>query len=119
MIHRERLPDLYVLDTIADDAKDLETILEVLNGDSTLGWHRRWGRQFRREEVVESLARMIKVNHVRTAILTPDGKWLQELDVKQLPPGDFNDAWFAITPHGRIVHESWDPGDLGDMTPSP
>ena len=116
MTNRQQLPDLYILDTISDDAKDLETILEGLNGDSIHGWHRRWGQPFTRKEIVESLTRMIKASHVRTAVLTRDGKWLQELDLGELPPGAFDDAWFAITPHGRIVHGTWDPRDLSDMT---
>ena len=115
-MRREPIPDLYVLDAIADDAKDLETILQALNGESVLGWHRRWGKLFTRDEIVISLARMIKEDYVRAALLTPDAKWLEELDERSLPSGDFSEAWFAIRPRGRMVHASWDPGDLSDMT---
>jgi hypothetical protein len=115
MMHREPRPDLYVLDTIADDAKNLDAILTSLNGHSVLGWHRRWGRPFTHDEVVTSLARMIKEDYVRAAILTPDAKWLEELVPRSLPPGDFEEAWFAIRPRGRMIHANWDPGDLSDM----
>jgi hypothetical protein len=43
-------------------------------------------------------------------VLTPDGKWLQELPATALPPGTFDEAWFALTPQGRIVHTTWEPG---------
>lgn len=116
MARRESLPDLYILDALADDTEDLEHVLQVLNGDTALGWHRRWGRPFHREEIVEALVRLIKANQVRAAVLAPDGKWLDELLPTEIPPGDFDDAWFAMTPHGRLVHTNWDPGDLEDLT---
>jgi hypothetical protein len=118
-MQREDLPDLYVLDTVADDAKNLETILQVLNGDGGLAWHRRWGRKFAREEIVESIARLIAAEKLRAAVLSMDGRWLEELHAGQLPVGRFEDAWFAITPRGRLVHANWDPGDLSDMSPGP
>lgn len=109
MTEREPLPDMYVLDSLANDVEDLESILRILNSDTSIGWHKQWGRQFDRAEIVQSLTRLIKADSVRVSVLTPDGKWLQELALRELPAGSFDDAWFALTPHGRIVHTNWQP----------
>ena len=112
MNERESVPDMYVLDSLANDVEELSHILAMLNSDEVIGWHQRWGRRFTREEVVQALARLIQANHVRVSVLTSDGKWLQELAPTELPPGTFDDAWFALTPHGRMVHTNWDPGGM-------
>ena len=36
---KERLPDMYVLDALANDVEDVEAILRMLNSDTALGWH--------------------------------------------------------------------------------
>jgi len=41
---RAGFPDLYVMDSLADDTEDLEGILRMLNRDMVLGWHEEWGR---------------------------------------------------------------------------
>jgi hypothetical protein len=114
MTDRERLPDMYVLDSLANDIEDLDNILRILNSDTTLGWHKQWGRHFGREEIVQSLARLIKNGCVRVSVLTADGKWLEELAPLELPPESFDHVWFAMTPHGRIVHTNWHPAGLDD-----
>lgn len=113
MKNRETLPDMYVLDSLANDVEDLEGILRILNSDTAIGWHRRWGRYFTRAEIVQSLVRLIASDRVRVSVLTPDGKWLEELPAKDLP-GAFSEAWFALTPRGRMVHTAWEPGDLNN-----
>ena len=109
MTSRESTPDLYVLDTLADDIEDLATIMRALNSDTAIGWHRTWGRPFTREEVVQALSRLITNDLVQAAVLTPDGKALENLVSGQLPPGDYDDVWFAMTPRGRLVHSTWEP----------
>ena len=105
----ERLPDMYVLDSLADDVENLEEILRSLNSDTAVGWHQRWGRHFSREEVVQSLSRLIQTDCVRASVLTENGKWLQELPSSTLPPGNFDEAWFGLTPRGRLIHTNWEP----------
>lgn len=51
-IGREPRPDMYILDTLANDVEDLESILRMLNSDTAIGWHKQWGRRFTRDEVV-------------------------------------------------------------------
>jgi hypothetical protein len=109
MTARERTPDLYVLDTLADDIEDLITIMRALNSDTAIGWHRVWGRHFTREEVVSALSRLITSDLVQVAVLTSDGTALEKLAAGQLPPGDYSDVWFAMTPRGRLVHANWHP----------
>jgi hypothetical protein len=99
--------DLYVLDSIADDVEDLESILRMLNSDSAIGWHRAPGRHFERQEVVEALSRLVRSDLARVSVL--DGKHLVELKAGQLPPESYDHAWFAITARGRVVHTTWDP----------
>jgi hypothetical protein len=109
MSEQESTPDMYVLDTLANDVEGLDDVLRILNSDEAIGWHKRWGRRFTRDEVVQTLARLIRADQVRVSILAPDGKWLQELAPTVLPPGTFDDAWFALTPRGRMVHTNWNP----------
>lgn len=116
MTERQPLPDMFVLDSLANDVENLEDILRILNSDEAMGWHKRWGRRFTRDEVVQSLARLVRADHVRVSMLTPNGKWLEELAPTELPPSTFDDVWFALTPHGRVVHTNWDPSDKGRRT---
>lgn len=118
---RARLPDLYVLDTLADDIEDLATMMCALNSDTSLGWHRLWGRHFTREEIIPALSRLIKGGLVQVASLSVDGKSIESLPAGQLPPGDYDDVWFLMTSRGRLVHSNWDPerpeddGGIGTM----
>lgn len=112
MNEREFMPDMYVLDSLANDVEGLEDVLRILNSDEAIGWHKRWGRHFTRDEVVQALVRLIKADHVRASVLTSDGKWLQELGPTELPPGTFDEAWFGITPQGRMVHTNWEPAGM-------
>lgn len=109
MPQRAAVPDMYVLDNLADDIESLEDILRMLNSTHVIGWKQRWGRSFERSEVVEALSRLVHDDLVRVSILTSEGKALNELAARQLPPGDYDDVWFAMTPRGRIVHTNWDP----------
>jgi hypothetical protein len=109
MTKREASPDLYVLDAMANDVEDLAAIMRTLNSETAVGWYRTWGRRFERQEVIASLSRLVASDLARVSILTPDGKSLVELPSRQLPPGNYDDAWFAMTPHGRMLHANWDP----------
>ena len=109
MKQRERVPDLYVLDALANDVEDIEAILRTLNGDSVLSWRRAWGAAFTRDEIVQALIRLLRDDQVSAYRLTADGKSLEPLDRHELPSGSFNDSWFGMTERGRIRHASWDP----------
>lgn len=109
MSKRERTPDLYVLDMLVDDVEELGTILNSLNSDRSTSWRHVWGRKFSRNEVVEALSRLIRDDLVHVAVLTTDGKWLDDLQDRELPPVDYSDVWFRITGRGRLVHANWHP----------
>lgn len=117
MMRREHLPDMYVLDSLANDVENLDDILRILNSDTAVGWHKHWGRHFKREEVVQSLSRLIQAESVLVSVLTPDGKWLQELPSGALPSASFDDAWFGITPRGRLIHTNWEPEGPSESDP--
>jgi hypothetical protein len=108
MTDKERSPDLYVLDALANDIEDLESILRMLNSDTVLGWTQEWGRSFTRGDVVEGLSRLIKRDLVEVLVFSNDGKSLMELGRGTLPPGDYDDVYFALTEKGRFVHSNWD-----------
>jgi len=102
------LPDMFVLDVVADDVEDLEGILRNLNR-SPSGWRDSWGREFSRDEVVAALSRLVREDHVRGYVLDDAGTALVELPARALPPATFDDAWFGLTPRGRLIHSNWDP----------
>lgn len=108
-----RLPDMFVLDALANDIEDLDGIIRMLNSDTALGWVAEWGRSFRREEVVEALSRLIMRDFVTALILHSDGRSLQKLPAMTLPPLSYDEAYFSMTDRGRLLHSSWEP-DLGD-----
>lgn len=109
MTSREDTLDLYVLDAVADDIENLEAIIRTLNSDSAIGWHRIWGRHITREEIVQALSRLIRADLVRVALLTADGKSLEDISAGQLPPTNYDDAWFSMTQRGRLRHSNWHP----------
>jgi hypothetical protein len=104
---------MFVLDTLANDIEDLDSIVRMLNSDTALGWVAEWGRRFRREEVVAALSRLVMRDCVTALILNPDGKSLQKLPARTPPPGGYDEAYFSMTERGRLLHRSWEPG-LGD-----
>jgi hypothetical protein len=103
----ELRPDMYVLDSLANDVEDLETILRLLNGDTELAWRDEWGREFQRSEVVEAVSRLIRRNAVRAYAISSEGKSLHALPERTLPSGDYGDAYFGLTPQGRMLHRDW------------
>lgn len=107
-----RSPDMFVLDALANDIEDLDSILRMLNSDTALGWVAEWGRTFQREELVEALSRLVTRDCVTVLVLNSDGTSLQSLPAMALPPESYNDAYFSMTERGRLLHRSWDP-DLG------
>lgn len=115
---KPRSPDLYVLDALANDIEDLDSILRMLNSDSSLGWAAEWGRPFQRGELVEALSRLVAKNNVQVLVLAPDGKSLESLSSTALPPGSYQDAYFSLTDRGRLVHRNWDPELGGDDGPA-
>jgi hypothetical protein len=102
------LPDMYVLDTLANDVEDMESILRMLNSDTNLGWRREWGRDFTKEDVVAALSRLIHQDFVQVFALDGEGKMIQEIGRRIMPAGTYADAYFGITQRGRLVHSNWD-----------
>jgi hypothetical protein len=116
-----RLPDMFVLDALANDIEDLDSIVRMLNSETALGWLSEWGRSFRREEVVEALSRLIVRGFVTVLILHSDRSGLQKLPAMTLPPLGYEEAYFSMTDRGRLLHSSWEPDlwDGGESTQLP
>ncbi len=109
MMERDRTPDLYVLDALANDIENLEGILRMLNSDTALGWAKEWGRAFSRPEIVEALSRLIKRELVCVLVYARDGTSLTHLAAGALPLGDYEHAYFSLTERGRLMHTNWHP----------
>lgn len=117
MKSKSKLPDLYVLDALVNDFEDLESILRMLNSGTSLGWAIEWGRPFQREELIAALSRLVTKDYVQVLLLAPDGKSLESFSSTALPPGSYQDVYFALTDRGRLVHRNWDPELGGDDAP--
>lgn len=117
MTAKPRFPDLYVLDALANDVEDLDSILRMLNSNTSLGWVREWGRPFHRSELVNALSRLTAKNYVQVLVLTEDGRNLEPLAPTTLPPGSFEDVYFAMTDRGRTVHRTWEPSVESEGVP--
>ena len=103
------MPDMYVLDALANDVEDIESILRMLNSETDLGWRAEWGREFNRLDVVSALSRLIRQDFVRVFIHDEEGKALREIANALLPPANYDDAYFGMTERGRVMHSNWDP----------
>jgi hypothetical protein len=101
--------DYYVLDSLVNDLEAIEDILRMLNSDSALGWRDLHPKPFTRDEIVPGLARLIKEELILAYVLDQSGKALVQLGAKVLPDGIWDDAWFSLTPRGRVVHGNWNP----------
>jgi hypothetical protein len=102
------LNDYFVLDALANDLTSLEDVLRILNSDA-LGWRSHHPAPFKQDEVVVSLVRCIEGGLIRAAVLSADGKGLEPLAERQRPRAPFDELWFELSAHGRIVHENWEP----------
>ncbi|HMG17259.1 MAG TPA: hypothetical protein VK573_00935 [Gemmatimonadales bacterium] len=102
----QALLDLYVLDAMADDIEDVESILRMLNNPS-IGWRDEWGKDFERLDVVTALSRLAKAGQVVVYRLDTDGKELIRTQDQTLPPSTYDDFWFGLSPAGRIRHQTW------------
>lgn len=106
MKDQQALLDLYVLDALADDIEDLESILRMLNNPS-IGWREEWGKDFERPEVVTALSRLIRAGQVLVYVLDAQGKELIPAQEQTLPSSSYDDVWFGPSPAGRIRHQTW------------
>lgn len=102
-------PDKYVLDALANDVEDVESILRMLNSDTDLGWRAEWGRNFSRSDVVTALTRLVREDFVQVFAHDPGAKAAVPLPRGEVPPGNFDNAYFGMTERGRLVHSNWDP----------
>jgi hypothetical protein len=103
------LPDMYVLDALANDVEDLESILRMLNSDTDLGWHEEWGRSFTRADVVAALSRLIRQDFVQVFVWEEETKGVKKIARRAIPPASYDNVYFGMTKRGRIVHSNWDP----------
>ncbi len=99
---------MFVMDALADDVEDLESVLQRLN-KSPSRWRDAWGRDFGRNEVIEALSCLVSDDSVRVFVPDRAGTALVELPAKALPPATFDNAWFGLTSRGRLVRTNWDP----------
>ena len=104
--------DLVILDTIADDLESIELILGRLNHPE-FGWRKlRGGATFSRDDVVPPLLRLIRDGLAEAYHSETEG--LAKIGDRVMPPGDMDEYWFAITPHGLVIHAAWEPGELAE-----
>lgn len=101
--------DMYVLDTLANDIEDADSVLRMLNSDTDLGWRKEWGREFTMVDVVSAMSRLIRGDFVRVLALDEDSKNFRELGRRVLPSGSYSDVYYAMTERGRLLHSNWDP----------
>jgi hypothetical protein len=102
-------PDKYVLDTLANDVEDLESILRMLKSETDLGWRKEWGHPFTRLDVVSALSRLVRDDFVQVFALGSASSAAMPLPRGAMPPGDYDDVYFGLTERGRIAHSNWEP----------
>lgn len=101
--------DLFVLDALANDLEDLESVLRILNSPSELGWRDQHPAVFTREEVIPAVFRGIGEGNIEACVTAAAEPVLIGLGERKLPDGPLDEVWFRLTKRGRTVLNSWDP----------
>ncbi len=110
------LIDYFVLDAVANDLEELDNILRLMN-DEVYGWRSYHPALFTTADVIPALRRTVRDGLVRVAVVSATEPVLEELPERTWPSGSLEDAWFGLTPHGKIVHASWEPEPLPKDSP--
>jgi len=101
--------DYLILDSLADDIESLQQILSSVERAVDL-WHiTPSDKQFTRPEIILSLTRLVAEKLIEVVALNPDGQSMSPCGLGVQPQGNFDDYWFQLTPHGRIIHSDWTP----------
>lgn len=101
--------DYLVLDSLADDIESLEQILPSVERAVTLWRIDPSDGHFTRSEIILSLTRLVAEKLIEALALNPDGRSMSPCGSGVQPQGNYDDYWFQLTPHGRIVHSDWTP----------
>jgi hypothetical protein len=110
--------DSHVLDTLADDIEDLESILRMLNSEP--GGFADTPAGALRTGVVAALSRLVRAGEVRVCAFSGADGTLVELPDRQLPGGNYDDFYYRMTGRGRVKHEHWIAAtDAGGETGAP
>jgi hypothetical protein len=106
-----RLPvDYYVMDALANDIESIEHLLHLTNHPD-MGWRTEHGGPITREDVVPSLLRLIRDGLVRSYIPSASEPELEECALGVTPTSNWDDCYFGLSAHGKVVHASWEPSD--------
>ena len=107
------LLDLCILDALSIDLEDVEHLLEILNSESEFGWRDVHPAPFTRAEIQPALLRLIRDGLIEACLYSPAAGALIGCGIGVLPPaGEWEDSWFVLTPHGRMVLDAWEPPPL-------
>ncbi len=106
MKHPGAGPDVYILDVLADDIENFESIMRRLNHDDA-GWMVEWGRAFDPAEVAAALQRLVDTAHVHVLRFDEERRELVEYSAGERLLVSDDGIWFELTQHGRQRHEQW------------
>ena len=99
--------DFFVLDALCNDIESVEDVLRMVNSDTELGWTKEHGRAFTRDDIVTTLLRLIKEQLVFVAEWDESERSLVEQAAGTPPIGSLDDAYYGLSPRGRLVHKAW------------
>lgn len=99
---------MFVLDVLKYDIEQIESILNLLNDDTGIGYRPFWGRPFETAEVTKWLAELadsalVEICHERDGYLVPVD------DNPDLNENTVGDYWFRLMRRGEEALERWDP----------
>jgi hypothetical protein len=91
--------DYQVLDALADDIESVPHIRERVAGSS----------QEPGPQLTLSLRRLVEDRLIEACVYHDTAPTLVPAGEGVWPRSAFDDLWFRITPHGLMVHGSWEP----------
>ena len=100
---------MFIIDVIRyDECENLESILNMINDDTNIGWRNFWPHDFTEEEIKDGLRTLLNCLLIRP--IRYDGSinaltdWSEAVDFAEI-----NDFWFRITELGWKKWEQWEP----------
>jgi hypothetical protein len=99
--------DQYVVDAIAFDAEQLDSIVEYLN-DPDSEWSVRFERKVQRPEVLMSLMRLVRNGLVEVQVLDSASNDFIEFGEGVWPPNPVASMYCDLTGRGRVRYLNWD-----------
>ena len=111
---RENRLHLFILDVLRRDLENVQSLLNMLNDDTSIGWRDFWPRDFSEAEVVPALNDLARDGLIKQ-LVEQGGELVEKQQSVVLVSGE-EAVWFQITRRGLDVWNAWRPPTVDEKT---